>query len=76
MRRGRVATHCRPRSEPRRKRAPKRAARLTSMVLGYPLAFTPQFAPQLRFYVCLRHRPIARDRRGSLLGRCSVNNPG
>jgi len=24
---------------------------LTSMVLGYPLAFTPQFAPQLRFYV-------------------------
>jgi len=45
------------------------------MVLGYPLAFTLQFAPQVRCHACLRHRSIARDRRGLLLGRCSVNNP-
>jgi|SoiMetStandDraft_2_1073263.scaffolds.fasta_scaffold983901_1 hypothetical protein len=49
---------------------------LTSMMLGYPFAFTPQIALHLRLQARSRHRPIARDRRRSLLGRFSVNNPG
>ncbi|GEM_PF-1388767 len=50
---------------------------MTSRELGYKLAFLPH--PALR-HCCLqassRHRPIARDRRGLLLGRSSVNNSG
>ncbi len=50
---------------------------MTSRELGYKLAFLPRCAlhhPSLR--AASRHRPIARDRRGSLLGRSSVNNLG
>jgi hypothetical protein len=76
MDRGKAATQYRLRSETRSKRAQKRAATPTFVVLGYPFGFSSLSTPYLRLQAPLRHRPIARDRRGSLLGRRSVNNPG
>jgi hypothetical protein len=50
---------------------------MTSRALDDKLAFPPSGAVQRS--VCgppPRYRPIARDRRGSFLGRASVNKPG
>jgi len=69
-------THYRPRSEPRRERAQEREAALTSTVLDYGLAFFHRRAlHRLSLQASSSHRPIAHDRRGLLLGRCTVNNP-
>jgi hypothetical protein len=48
---------------------------MTLWALGYKLAFRPTCALHRSLRASSRHRPIARDRRGLLLGRASVNNP-
>jgi len=45
---------------------------LAYMVLGCRFAFAPPVAPHMRLHASPRHRPFSRDRRGLLLGRCSV----
>jgi hypothetical protein len=61
----------RARSEPRRERAHERKGPLTCRVLGYKLAFFPRTTlHHLDVQASSRYRPIARDRRGLLLGGC------
>jgi hypothetical protein len=50
---------------------------MTSKGLGYELALFPRGTLHpLNLRAASRHRPIARDRRGSFLGRSIVNNRG
>jgi hypothetical protein len=42
---------------------------MTYRALGYELAFRPACALRSSLQASSRHRPIARDQRGSLLGR-------
>jgi hypothetical protein len=50
---------------------------MTSGELGYTLAFLPHSALRhSSLQASSRHRLIARDRRGLLLGHSSVNNAG
>jgi hypothetical protein len=73
----RGATHCRPRREHRSERAHDRRAAMTSrdmairshFFLGSALHHSSSQASS-------RHRPIARDRRGSLLGSFTVSDSG
>ena len=50
---------------------------MTSRALGYELAFRPRSVlHRSSLRASSRQKPIARERRGSLLGRSSGNNPG
>ena len=61
------------RSESRRERAQERKGTLTSMVLGRRLNILPRHPHYIgSLKTASRYRPIARDQRGSLLGRCRL----
>jgi hypothetical protein len=66
-------THCIPRSEHRSERARERTATLISRGLAISSLFFVTLGSALQLQASSRHRPIARDRRGSLLGDSSVN---
>ena len=69
--------HSTCRSEHRSERAQERVKLQTSRALGYKLAFLLYCALRhSNLQASSSHRPIARDRRGSLLGHSSVNNAG
>src|SRR5919106_2991413 len=75
--RGKSTTDCRPRSEARSERAQERKAAPTWSGLGNKLALLPTCTlHHLSLRASSSHRPIARDRRGSLLGHSSVKKSG
>src|SRR5919106_3108775 len=71
--RGKSTTDCRPRSEPRSERAQERKAAPTWCGLGNKLALLPACTlHRVSLQASSRQRPIACDRRGSLLRHSSV----
>jgi hypothetical protein len=70
-------TDCGPRSEHRSERAQERRAAMTSK--GWAMSLRFFLGSTLRhssLQAASSHRPIARDRRGSLLGHSALDNSG